>query len=66
MAPWAVAAPAHPDILVIFGDDIGYANVSFYDPGVMGCSTPNIDHIGREGAIFSDHFAQPSCTGDRP
>ena len=61
----AAAAPARPNILVIFGDDVGYANVSLYNPGVMGYSTPNIDRIGREGVFFSDHYAQPSCTAGR-
>ena len=61
----AAAAPARPNILVIFGDDVGYANVSLYNPGVMGYTTPNIDRIGREGVMFSDHYAQPSCTAGR-
>ncbi len=60
-----VRAPARPNILVIFGDDVGYANVSLYNPGVMGYRTPNIDRIGREGVMFSDHYAQPSCTAGR-
>ena len=59
------AAPARPNILVIFGDDIGWANLSLYNPGVMGYATPNIDRIGREGAMFTDHYAQPSCTAGR-
>ena len=54
-----------PNILVIFGDDVGYANISLYNPGVMGYTTPNIDRIGREGVMFSDHYAQPSCTAGR-
>jgi len=65
-AAWA-AAPggSQPNILVIFGDDVGYANISLYNPGVMGYTTPNIDRIGREGVMFSDHYAQPSCTAGR-
>ena len=60
---WAAAsAGGQPNILVIFGDDVGYANISLYNPGVMGYTTPNIDRIGREGVMFSDHYAQPSCT----
>ena len=59
------AGPARPNMLVIFGDDVGWANVSLYNPGVMGYATPNIDRIGREGAMFTDHYAQPSCTAGR-
>jgi arylsulfatase len=59
------AAPARPNILVIFGDDVGWANLSIYNPGVLGYTTPNIDRIGREGVMFSDHYAQPSCTAGR-
>jgi arylsulfatase A-like enzyme len=63
---WAAAsAGGQPNILVIFGDDVGYANISLYNPGVMGYTTPNIDRIGREGVMFSDHYAQPSCTAGR-
>ena len=61
------AAPAgrRPNILVIFGDDIGLWNVSAYNRGMMGYRTPNIDRIAREGAIFTDHYAQQSCTAGR-
>ncbi len=61
----ATAATDRPNILVIFGDDIGYSNVSLFQPGVMGYTTPNLDRIGREGAMFTDHYAQPSCTAGR-
>ena len=54
-----------PNILVIFGDDIGYWNVSAYNRGMMGYRTPNIDRIAREGAVFTDHYAQQSCTAGR-
>jgi len=54
-----------PNILVIWGDDIGWQNVSLYGLGTMGYTTPNIDRIGREGAMFTDHYAQPSCTAGR-
>jgi arylsulfatase len=65
-APGQAASAANPpNILVIFGDDVGWANLSLYNPGVMGYSTPNIDRIGREGAWFTDHYAQPSCTAGR-
>jgi arylsulfatase A-like enzyme len=59
------AAGAKPNILVIFGDDVGYWNVSAYNRGMMGFRTPNIDRIAREGAIFTDHYAQQSCTAGR-
>ena len=61
----AEAAASRPNILVIFGDDVGWANLSLYNPGVMGYRTPNIDRIGREGVMFTDHYAQPSCTAGR-
>jgi arylsulfatase len=54
-----------PNILVIFGDDIGYWNTSAYNRGMMGYRTPNIDRIAREGALFTDHYAQQSCTAGR-
>ncbi len=54
-----------PNILVIWGDDIGWQNVSLYGLGTMGYTTPNIDRIGREGVQFVDHYAQPSCTAGR-
>ncbi|MDP3242672.1 MAG: sulfatase-like hydrolase/transferase, partial [Reyranella sp.] len=58
-------APAKPNILVIFGDDIGYWNISAYNRGMMGYRTPNIDRIAREGAIFTDYYGQQSCTAGR-
>lgn len=61
----ANAPPGKPNIVVIFGDDIGFWNLSVYSRGAMGYRTPNIDRIGKEGAIFSDHYAQPSCTPGR-
>src|SRR5271167_3706927 len=54
-----------PNILVIFGDDVGYFNISAYNLGMMGYQTPNIDRIAREGAIFTDAYAQQSCTAGR-
>jgi arylsulfatase A-like enzyme len=61
------AAPAGkpPNILVIWGDDIGWQNVSAYGMGTMGYTTPNIDRIGMEGIRFTDHYAQNSCTAGR-
>ena len=63
--------PAHaqeakkPNIVVIWGDDIGVHNISAYNHGIMGYKTPNIDRIGREGAFFTDFYAQQSCTAGR-
>jgi arylsulfatase A-like enzyme len=54
-----------PNILVIFGDDIGQTNVSAYSMGLMGYRTPNIDRIAREGMIFTDYYAEQSCTAGR-
>src|SRR3954454_13641389 len=54
-----------PNILVIWGDDIGWYNVSAYNLGVMGYRTPNIDRIAREGALFTDWYGEQSCTAGR-
>jgi len=54
-----------PNILIIWGDDIGGFNISAYNMGMMGFKTPNIDRIGREGAIFTDWYGQQSCTAGR-
>lgn len=54
-----------PNILVIMSDDMGWQNLSAYGLGTMGYTTPNIDRIGRDGIIFTDHYAQPSCTAGR-
>jgi arylsulfatase A-like enzyme len=54
-----------PNILVIFGDDIGWWNASAYNRGQMGFQTPNIDRIADEGALFTDLYAQQSCTAGR-
>jgi arylsulfatase len=54
-----------PNILVIFGDDVGWMNVSSYAGDIMGVKTPNIDKIGQEGLRLSSFYAQPSCTAGR-
>jgi arylsulfatase A-like enzyme len=54
-----------PNILVIFGDDIGVSNVSAYSIGLMGYRTPNIDRIAKEGMLFTDYYAEQSCTAGR-
>ncbi len=61
----AQADPDKPNILVIWGDDIGGFNVSAYNQGVMGYQTPNIDRIAKEGALFTDWYGQQSCTAGR-
>jgi len=66
MLPAAAGAQAakKPNIVVIWGDDIGYWNVGAYTHGMMG-ATPNIDSIARDGMLFTDHYGQPSCTAGR-
>src|SRR5262245_20317237 len=59
------AAGKKPNILVIFGDDIGIPQISAYTQGLMGYRTPNIDRIAREGALFTDSYGQQSCTAGR-
>ena len=54
-----------PNIVVIWGDDIGQSNVSAYSKGQMGYSTPNIDSIAKEGVIFTDYYGEQSCTAGR-
>ena len=61
----SVLAADKPNILVIWGDDIGWQNISAYGLGTMGYTTPNIDKIANEGIRFTDHYAQPSCTAGR-
>lgn len=60
-----VMAQDKPNILIIFPDDVGWSNVSAYGNGVMGYNTPNIDRIAKEGIMFTEHYAQPSCTAGR-
>jgi len=64
------AAPAQtparkPNIVIIWGDDIGQSNISAYSKGLMGYQTPNIDRIAREGVIFTDYYGEQSCTAGR-
>ena len=54
-----------PNILIIWGDDIGQFNVSAYNRGMMGYKTPNIDSIANQGALFTDWYGQQSCTAGR-
>lgn len=61
----AQAAAGKPNILVIFGDDVGQTDISAYSMGVMGFHTPNIDRIAKEGMLFTDYYAENSCTAGR-
>ena len=54
-----------PNILIIWGDDIGWFNISAYNHGIMGYRTPNIDRIAKEGAMYTDWYGQQSCTAGR-
>ena len=67
LALWAgpAAAQQKPNILVIFGDDIGQANISVFTKGLMGYHTPNIDRVAKEGLLFTDYYAEQSCTAGR-
>ena len=78
LLPWARAAVAasvlalplaqaadKPNILVIFGDDIGITNISKYSHGMMGYQTPNIDRLANEGMMFTDYYGEQSCTAGR-
>src|SRR5262249_62380349 len=58
-------ASAKPNIVVIWGDDIGIANLSCYTHGLMGYQTPNIDRIANEGMRFTDYYGEQSCTAGR-
>jgi arylsulfatase len=59
------AQAAKPNILVVWGDDIGWYNISAFNLGLMGYKTPNIDRLAKEGALFTDWYGQQSCTAGR-
>jgi len=61
----AATQPKKPNIVVIVSDDVGIWNISAYHRGMMGGRTPNIDRIANEGAMFTDYYAQQSCTAGR-
>jgi arylsulfatase len=65
MAKRDTSAQSKPNILVIWGDDIGQSNLSCFTKGVMGYRTPNIDRIANEGMIFTDYYGEQSCTAGR-
>lgn len=61
----AQADEKKPNILIIWGDDVGQSNISAYSHGVMGYKTPNIDRVAKEGVMFTDYYAEQSCTAGR-
>jgi len=61
----AFAQPGQPNILVVWGDDIGQSNISAYTRGLMGYRTPNLDRIADEGMLFTDYYGEQSCTAGR-
>src|SRR5262249_44620746 len=63
--PAAAQQQQRPNIVVIWGDDIGQSNVSSYSRGLMGYQTPNIDRLAGEGVMFTDYYAEQSCTAGR-
>ncbi len=65
LCPGLVAAQDKPNILIIWGDDIGVYNTSVYNDGAMGYRTPNIDRIAKEGIRFTDYYGDQSCTAGR-
>ena len=60
-----MAQQKKPNILILWGDDVGWWNISYNSRGQMGYRTPNIDRVGNEGAAFTDYYAQQSCTAGR-
>ena len=65
LRPADAQQPQKPNILFIMGDDIGWMQPSIYHRGLMVGETPNIDRIGNEGAMFTDYYAEQSCTAGR-
>ena len=64
-APAAAQQQQKPNIVIIWGDDIGQSDISAYSMGLMGFKTPNIDRVAKEGVIFTDYYAEQSCTAGR-
>ena len=63
--PVSAAKAKKPNILVIWGDDVGQSNISYYTHGLMGYQTPNIDRVAKEGMTFTDYYGEQSCTAGR-
>jgi arylsulfatase len=59
------AADKQPNIVIIWGDDVGQSDISVYSHGLMGFKTPNIDRVAKEGVMFTDYYAEQSCTAGR-
>src|SRR5262249_27920515 len=64
-APAGAQQQQKTNIVIIWGDDIGQSNVSAYSRGLMGYQTPNIDRVANEGIMFTDYYAEQSCTAGR-
>jgi arylsulfatase len=64
-APAGAQQQQRPNIVIIWGDDIGQSNISAYSRGMMGYQTPNIDRLANEGMMFTDYYAEQSCTAGR-
>jgi arylsulfatase A-like enzyme len=64
-APIAKVQAQQPNIVIIWGDDIGQSDISAYSHGLMGFKTPNIDRVAKEGMMFTDYYAEQSCTAGR-
>ena len=64
-SPAAAQAPAKPNILVIMGDDVGWFNIGAYHRGIMSGKTPNLDKLASDGMMFTDYYAEASCTAGR-
>ncbi|HEY1364310.1 MAG TPA: arylsulfatase [Xanthobacteraceae bacterium] len=64
-APAAAQQPQRPNIIMIMGDDIGWANIGVYNQGIMAGRTPNLDRLAAEGMRFTDYYAEASCTAGR-
>jgi arylsulfatase A-like enzyme len=63
--PASAQEPRKPNILVIMGDDVGWFNIGAYHRGIMSGKTPNLDQPAREGMMFTDYYAEASCTAGR-
>ena len=64
-APVTAQQAQRPNIVIIWGDDVGQSNISAYSRGMMGYQTPNIDRVASEGMMFTDYYAEQSCTAGR-
>lgn len=64
-APAPAQAPSRPNILVIMGDDVGWFNIGAYHRGIMSGKTPNLDRLAAQGMMFTDYYAEASCTAGR-